>query len=328
MLKKMMACVSALLVTASLSCAVLTASAEDKEYDTILKNPGLEDLNEDGTTTFWDSWPSKTNPNEGTNQVEVTNDVVHSGKNALKVELLEANNHAIYQYHLASEKRFPFNKEYTFSCWVKMDNVVASDDQGISIGVNRKGADGNSYDLREHIELGTYDWTKVSITVPKAMVGLVQYDVIVDIGRGTGTLYVDDFELVEGSGTTTPTDPDTPDTPDTPDDPDTPDTPDDPDTSEDPDQPGETTDPSESGSGTTKPTGGSDKDDASKPATTTKAQQTDTDDTQDGSAGWVLPVVIVAAVVIAGAAVVVAVLIIREKKKKAAGPTDPTDPQA
>ena len=42
MLKKMMACVSALLVTASLSCAVLTASAEDKEYDTILKNPGLE----------------------------------------------------------------------------------------------------------------------------------------------------------------------------------------------------------------------------------------------------------------------------------------------
>ncbi|MFR1435506.1 MAG: carbohydrate binding domain-containing protein, partial [Acutalibacteraceae bacterium] len=200
MLKKMMACVSALLVTASLSCAVLTASAEDKEYDTILKNPGLEDLNEDGTTTFWDSWPG--NPAEGINQVSVSTDVKHSGNNSLKVELLEGNNHAIYQYHLAADKRFPFNKEYTFSCWVKMDNVVASDAQGISIGVNRKGADGNSYDLREHIELGTCDWTKVSVTIPKALVGLVQYDVIVDIGRGTGTLYVDDFELVEGSGTT------------------------------------------------------------------------------------------------------------------------------
>lgn len=320
MLKKWMACVSALLVTASLSCSILTANAEDKEYDTLLKNPSLEDLNEDGTTTFWDVWPG--NPAEGEKHASVSNDVVHSGKNSLKIDLTTKNNQAVYQYHLAADKRFPFAKEYTFSFWVKMEGVTPSDADGIRIGVNRKGADGNGYDLRESIEVGTYDWTKVSITVPRALVGLVQYDVIVDIGRGTGTMYIDDFELVEGSGTPAPTDPVTPDDsskPDTPDDPSEPNKPDDP--SSTPADPAESSNPAESSdpaSDASKPGDTSNNSSSSKPATT-KADPVNNNKTDDGGFN-ALPLIIVIAVVVAGAAVVVAVLIIREKKKKQTPP--------
>ncbi len=271
----------------------------------ILKNPSLEDLNDDGTTTHWDVWPG--NPSEGEKFASVSTSEKHSGKQSLLIELTPKNNQAVYQYHLLADQRFPFNKAYTFSFWVKMDNVVPSDNDGVRIGINRKGVDGNSYDMREHIEVGTYGWTKVSLTVSKALVSLVQYDVIVDIGRGTGKVYLDDFELVEATDATTAPIITT--------------------TSAKTKAPNNTT---ENANGdTTTVTDDIDTQSSSErtsetivsgggdvtSATTTKAGGVAGDTNEDGFNA--LPLVIAGAVIIAGGAVAVAVLIIRKKRNGA-----------
>ncbi|HIW73290.1 MAG TPA: carbohydrate binding domain-containing protein [Firmicutes bacterium] len=305
MLKKLLACASALLVTASLSSAVLGVSADEP----LLRNGGLEELNDDGTTTGWDVWPG--NPNEGIKQASVSTEIKHSGENSLCIELTPKNNQAVYQYTLAADNRFDFSKAYTFSAWVKLDNVTATDADGIRIGVNRKGADGNGYDLRESIELGTYDWTKISITVPKALFPLVQYDVIIDIGRGEGKIYMDDFELVEATDATTMPQITTTTAADDP----TTAAPGD-DTTAAPGEdvttlaPEDTTAPSEETQGTADASG-------SRTQTTrdTAAGNTTAPSGGDGDDGFnVLPLVIVLAVLVAAGAVAVAVLIIRKRK--------------
>ncbi|HBT63196.1 MAG TPA: hypothetical protein DEB10_00850 [Ruminococcaceae bacterium] len=271
--------------------------------ESILKNPSLEDLNDDGTTTHWDVWPG--NPSEGEKFASVSTTEKHSGKQSLLIELTPKNNQAVYQYHLLADQRFPFNKAYTFSFWVKMQNVVPSDNDGVRIGINRKGADGNSYDVREHIEVGTYGWTKVSLTVSKAMVSIVQYDVIVDIGRGTGKVYLDDFELVEAKDTTTaPVITTTRSTTKA---------------SEKTTQSvssdtkavtGDTTNDTQNPTETML-TGGEGTTDATT-TTTTKANEIAGNTDEDGFNA--LPLVIAVAIIIAGGAVAVAVLIIRKKR--------------
>lgn len=83
-----------------------------------------------------------------------------------------------------------------FSAWVKMDAVSVVDGNGVKIGVKRKGADGKEYNVYQSVPMGTSDWTKVELEVPKEPgVEIVQYDVIFDIGCGSGKIYFDDMEL-------------------------------------------------------------------------------------------------------------------------------------
>ncbi len=172
-----------------------SAGAGEEESDgALLKNGGVEQLNPDGTVTHWDVWPG--NPEEGQRNSYSTTEFKHSGERSVCIELVYSNPQAIYQYRLPEDNAFDFNADYIFSAWVKMDGVSVVDGNGVKIGVKRKGADGNEYNVYQSVPMGTCDWTKVELEVPKEPgVNIVQYDVIFDIGCGTGKIYFDDFEL-------------------------------------------------------------------------------------------------------------------------------------
>lgn len=172
-----------------------SASAGEEESDgALLKNGGVEQLNPDGTVTHWDVWPG--NPEEGQRNSYSTTEFKHSGERSVCIELVYSNPQAIYQYRLPEDNAFDFNADYIFSAWVKMDGVSVLDGNGVKIGVKRKGADGNEYNVYQSVPMGTCDRTKVELEVPKEPgVNIVQYDVIFDIGCGTGKIYFDDFEL-------------------------------------------------------------------------------------------------------------------------------------
>lgn len=173
------------------------ASAEGQEEPqsgATLKNPGMEQLNPDGTTTHWDVWPG--DPAEGERNSYSSTEIKHSGERSVCIELVYSNPQAIYQYRVLDDNPFPFNESYVFSAWVKTEALSVVDGKGFKIGVKRRGADGQEYNQYESVPLGTYDWTKVEITVPKVDgVEIVQYDVIFDLGCGSGKVYFDDLDL-------------------------------------------------------------------------------------------------------------------------------------
>ena len=186
-----------------------TAAIPSLADEPLLRNGGLEEIKEGDwdpdageEPLHWDVWPG--NPAEGTKHRSISTSIKHGGKQSLCVELSDKNKQAVYQYAELKNDPFDFNKSYTFSVWIKMENVQAKDDFGVKIGFNRKGFDGNRYDMREDVDLGTYDWKKFSVTVPKPVATkMQQFDVIVDIGLGSGKIYLDDFEMVEAASTPT-----------------------------------------------------------------------------------------------------------------------------
>lgn len=170
------------------------AAAEEPVSGENLKNPGVEQLNPDGTVTHWDVWPG--DPAEGERRSYTSTEIKHGGERSVCVELVYSNPQAIYQYRMPDDHPFPFNEGYVFSAWVKTDALSVVDGKGFKIGVKRRGADGREYNQYESVPMGTYDWTKVEIAVPKVEgVDVVQYDVIFDLGCGSGKVYFDDFEL-------------------------------------------------------------------------------------------------------------------------------------
>ena len=175
-----------------------TGEADEETDGALLKNGGVEQLNPDGTVTHWDVWPG--NPEEGERRSYSTTDIKHGGERAVCIELVYSNSQAIYQYRLPDDNPFPFNEDYIFSAWVKMDAVSVVDGNGVKIGVKRRGADGNEYNVYASVPIGTSDWTKIELEAPKVPgVEIVQYDVIFDIGCGSGKIYFDDFELTSAN---------------------------------------------------------------------------------------------------------------------------------
>lgn len=160
----------------------------------VLRNTSLEELLPDGNTIHWDVWPG--NPAEGTRDSEISSDA-HSGEQALKINLVFSNGQAVYQYCVPSTQgRFDFDWTYEFSCYLKAEGLMTFDGKGVTIGIKRLGADGEYYNVYERVEDRlTSDWARFSIRADKAPVEIVQYDVIIDIGAGMGSLYIDDFAL-------------------------------------------------------------------------------------------------------------------------------------
>ena len=170
----------------SVSVAVATTVNSDGN---VLRNSKLDDLNPDGTTTHWDVWPG--NPAEGIRNSQV---IQEEGRgNVLKINLEFGNGQAVYQYCVQDTVgKFDFNKDYTFSC-----DVFSLDGKGITIGVKRRGIDGKEYNEYQRVDENTSGWNTWSITPSPAPVEIVQYDVIVDIGAGMGSVYIDNFSLKE-----------------------------------------------------------------------------------------------------------------------------------
>jgi len=163
--------------------------------DSLLKNPGLEKWNPDGTILHWDIWPG--NPQEGVREFETVTDDVHGGEQAVRIDLVYGNGQAIYQYRVMNDNPFDFIQSYEASVWVKMENVSVYDGKGVKLGVKRRDTEGNEHNLYTDIPLGTSDgWIQVKLPAEKADADIIQYVVIVDIGSGSGSVYLDDFDLV------------------------------------------------------------------------------------------------------------------------------------
>lgn len=161
--------------------------------DSLLRNPSLETLNPDGSVLDWDVWPG--NPDEGVRNYEVTKDS-HSGDHAIRVNLEFSNAQAVYQY-CVDPGRFDFNADYIVAAYFRMENVAVYDGNGVTLGVKRTDSLGNVHVTKTDVATGTSDgWFKVTLEAPAFDgVEIVQYDVIVDIGAGSGSVYMDDFDL-------------------------------------------------------------------------------------------------------------------------------------
>lgn len=171
-----------------------TSSEPVVTFGNVLRNSGLEDLNPDGTTLHWDIWPG--NPNEGVRNFEIDTTSQYKGDRSLKINLEIGNAQAVYQYCVADTVgKFDFNKEYTFSCALKLEDVMTFDGKGVVIGIKRRGIDGNEYNVYKRIDESTTDWTVYEVTAESAPVEIVQYDVILDIGAGIGSVSIDDCQL-------------------------------------------------------------------------------------------------------------------------------------
>ena len=116
--------------------------------------------------------------------------------NVLKVNLQTSNAQAVYQYCVGDTVgKFDFNQDYTFSCDIKCEGVMTLDGKGVTIGVKRRGVDGNEYNEYYRIDEMAQGWNTYSISPTPAPVDVVQYDVIVDMGSGVGSVYLDNFSL-------------------------------------------------------------------------------------------------------------------------------------
>lgn len=166
-----------------------------KEGDSILRNPSLEALNPDGSVLHWDVWPG--DPAEGNRDYEVVSDTVHSGNRAVKINLLFSNGQAIYQYCVDPDS-FDFTADYIATVWVKTENMTIYDGTGATLGVKRTDTQGNVHVITTAIPTGTSaDWVQVKLEVPAyENLEVVQYDIVVDVGAGSGCIYLDDFDLI------------------------------------------------------------------------------------------------------------------------------------
>lgn len=145
--------------------------------------------------THWDVWPG--NPEEGTRDYEVITEGAYDSSKALKINLVLGNAQAVYQYCVMDTAgKFDFNIAYTFSCMLKLDGVMTLDGKGVTIGIKRRGADGNEYNVYQRIDETDCDWTQFSVTAPKVDVEIIQYDVILDMGAGFGSITMDDCRLM------------------------------------------------------------------------------------------------------------------------------------
>ena len=162
--------------------------------ENVLRNSGLEELNPDGTVLHWDVWPGK--PEEGVRNFEIDTETPYEGEGSLQINLEMGNAQAVYQYCVQDTAgKFDFNQEYTFSCALRFEDVMTFDGKGVQIGIKRRGIDGNEYNVYQRLDVTSADWAVYEVTAPKAPVEIIQYDVILDIGAGVGSVAIDDCRL-------------------------------------------------------------------------------------------------------------------------------------
>ena len=71
------------------------------------------------------------------------------------------------------------------------------DGTGATLSVKRTDPDGNVHVIKTNVPTGTNDWVQVQLEVPSYRnLDVVQYDVVVDVGAGSGRIYLDDFDLI------------------------------------------------------------------------------------------------------------------------------------
>ena len=127
---------------------------------------------------------------------EIDTSAPYEGDKALKVNLEIGNAQAVYQYCVQDTAgKFDFNQVYTFSCALRFEDVMTFDGKGVTIGIKRRGIDGNEYNVYQRIDEVTKDWDVYSVTAEAAPVEIIQYDVILDIGSGIGSVSMDDCRL-------------------------------------------------------------------------------------------------------------------------------------
>ena len=153
------------------------------------KNPGFEEggATEAGNWGLFPGWETGS---------YITTDDVHGGSRAIKVNLSETQNYALFAggYNGAD---FDLKSAATLSMWVKYTNITGT---GFQIGLERKNDAEQINDnfFGEWITGSSDGWTQISLDIPASQMNLAEWIIKVEIKEGTGTLLIDDVELKVG----------------------------------------------------------------------------------------------------------------------------------
>ncbi len=151
------------------------------------KNSGFED----GSATEAGNWGLFPGWDKGS---FITTEDVHGGSRAIKVDLSETQNYALFAggYNGAD---FDLKSAATLSMWVKYTDVTG----GFKIGLERKAGDTANDNFFGDMITGSSDgWTQISLDIPASQMDLTEWIIKVEIAQGTGTLLIDDVELKVG----------------------------------------------------------------------------------------------------------------------------------
>lgn len=166
-----------------LQCVLFSGIPSKAETSSSVRNPGFEN----GTDTDvydWGLYPNWQADN-------ITSDTVHGGSRAVKVELSETQNYALFAGGYNSEA-LDVSAALTLTAWVKYENLSG----GFCFGVERKANNANVADSFSGDITGTSDgWVQIKHEIPLTEQSIDELIIKFEIRIGSGTLVIDDVEL-------------------------------------------------------------------------------------------------------------------------------------
>jgi RHS repeat-associated protein len=163
-----------------------TESKLQKTSISYLSNHNVEMNNTDWGTTYW---------GDSKGSMALSNESSYLGKQSLKVQKTNISSSHYYYQTVYLEK----GKTYTFSSYVKTNNISNVNGKGATLLVNYTDGAGKSQSIYSKYANGTSDYNRyeVTFTLPSNATSTTVY-VRVGILNETGTAYFDALQLEEG----------------------------------------------------------------------------------------------------------------------------------
>jgi len=165
--------------------ALLTVAVCMADDANLLKNPGFEEVNDQGWADGWDIWPAKL-PEAGA--VSIDSEVAHEGGRSLRLRHNRATSYTRAQQTIAVEP----NTRYLLTAWVKAENVELGDgSQGARLYVEK-----STGDTASRKQYGTFDWKRIRLG-PVESGNTTKFSVLCYLHMATGTVWWDDITCVK-----------------------------------------------------------------------------------------------------------------------------------
>lgn len=150
----------------------------------LVRNGGFENGSEKEAYD-WGLWP-------GWDKGEfISTDQAHSGSRAIKVELSDSQNYALYAGGYTPEV-YDTSASVVLSAWVRYENLTG----GFQFGVERKANGENVAGMFSRSYTGSSNgWKEIILEVPATTLTIDETVIKFEIASGSGTLYIDDVSL-------------------------------------------------------------------------------------------------------------------------------------
>ena len=183
--RRILSITAAACVTMSIAVSGLAVNAEEEVN--YAPNPGFEE-GSDTEAGSWGLWPGWDQGSFITKAAEE----LHGGSRAIKVVLNEEQNYALYAGRDGAAMNV--SGAMTLTMWVKYTGITG---EGFKIGLERKTKETNAdaHVWGETITGSSDGWTQLKLDIPAAEEAIANINIKVEIGKGAGTLLIDDVVL-------------------------------------------------------------------------------------------------------------------------------------